>query len=264
MNAPAPRILVIGLDDPEVTDLQTRTSARLIADPALPMVTLEAGVLYAESSATGRPFVPDKVIFHGIFEDDLDLIAGLALWGGPVLPNARGMLDGRLKLPCLVRAAAVSRYGAAARGYASTGALVRATGRTVAKWGNWHCGENKVVFDRFHHPDQPTWYEPYWEGESVRVIVIGDRTWQVALAGPDWLKSIHDPAARFVEPRPELVEDAVRLVRHFGLEIGAVDYQVEPDGTTHLLELNHIPSVTCFEEVRTAYLDLAAAWIAAS
>lgn len=50
----------------------------------------------------------------------------------------------------------------------------------------------------------------------------------------------------------------------FGLEIGAVDYQVEADGTPHLLELNHIPSVTCFEEVRTAYLDLAAAWIAAS
>lgn len=256
-----PRVLVIGLEDPEIEDLQRRTGARLVAHPNLPSLSVEEGVLYAEHAATGRPFVPQRVIFHGIFEDDHDLIAGLALWGGPVFPSARGMLDCRLKLPCLVRASAVSRFGAAPRGFATAGALVRTSRPSVAKWGNWHCGENKVRFERTHHPDQPTWYEPFWPGRSVRVVVIGERTWQIELTGDDWLKSIHHADARFIEPRPELIEDAVRLIGHFGLEIGAVDYQIDEDDQPHLLELNHIPSVTCFDEVRTAYLDLVAAWI---
>ena len=40
-----------------------------------------------------------------------------------------------------------------------------------------------------------------------------------------------------------------------------VDYVVAPDGTPHLLEVNHIPNVTRFPEVRAAYLDYAAAWV---
>lgn len=42
----------------------------------------------------------------------------------------------------------------------------------------------------------------------------------------------------------------------------AADYIVAPDGTPHLLELNHVPNVTQFAEIRTAYLDYAARWIA--
>ena len=34
----------------------------------------------------------------------------------------------------------------------------------------------------------------------------------------------------------------------------AVDYMVGTDGTKHLLEVNHIPNVTVFPEIRQAYL----------
>jgi hypothetical protein len=43
-------------------------------------------------------------------------------------------------------------------------------------------------------------------------------------------------------------------------EIIGVDYIVAPDGARHLLEVNHVPNVTAFPEVREAYLDLVVAW----
>jgi hypothetical protein len=33
------------------------------------------------------------------------------------------------------------------------------------------------------------------------------------------------------------------------------------DGTRHLLEVNHIPNVTRFPEIRRAFLDLVVEWV---
>jgi len=43
----------------------------------------------------------------------------------------------------------------------------------------------------------------------------------------------------------------------------AADYIIAPDGEPHLLELNHVPNVTQFPEIRAAYLDFTARWIGA-
>ena len=53
----------------------------------------------------------------------------------------------------------------------------------------------------------------------------------------------------------ELLEDVRRLQSYFRLELCAADYVVAADGGKHLLELNHIPNVTEFGEIRTSYLD---------
>jgi hypothetical protein len=59
---------------------------------------------------------------------------------------------------------------------------------------------------------------------------------------------------------PELLDDTRALQQHFGLEMLAVDYMVAGAGERHLLEVNHIPNVTVFPEIRAAYLDWAARW----
>jgi hypothetical protein len=69
------------------------------------------------------------------------------------------------------------------------------------------------------------------------------------LGGDDWKKSIHHPTACLMEADADLVEDARGLQRRFALEILGVDYMVAADGGRHLLEVNHIPSVTAFAEV---------------
>ena len=96
---------------------------------------------------------------------------------------------------------------------------------------------------------EPTLFEPFIEGEAVRIQLIGDRAWQYRLGGDDWKKSIHHPNASVTATDSELLEDARRLQTYFGLEILGVDYMVGRDGKKHLLEVNHIPSVTAFAEV---------------
>jgi hypothetical protein len=255
-----PLLCTVGLDPPEYSELRGRIPVRVICHETLPRIMVSEGKLLVQRPNAFSYVAVDRLIFHGIFEDDHDFIAALALWGGPCLPSARAMMDCRLKLPCLVRAMGLSRFAAPRRGFAAAGTTFEATRPCVAKWGNWHCGENKEKFDAQFTARESTIIEPFIQGTAVRVVVIGRRHWQIALAGADWRKSIHDDRAHLMPPDPRLVEDTVQMAGALGLRIAANDYIVSPDGTPHLLELNHIPNVTRFAEIREAYLDYAAQW----
>ncbi len=255
------RVLLIGLDESEVAELKARLAYNVIVRPTLPKLFVErGGGLYVERSR-GIGYLPIKrVVFHGIFADDLDLFAGLALWKGPCFPNPHALMDLRLRVPCLVKSLDITRFGETRRAWAFADTPYHARELTVAKWGNWHCGENKTRFEGSHQNELPALFEEFIEGESVRIICMGEQVWQVHLKGSDWRKSIHDPEAHFMEPDPELVEDAQNLTRGLGLPFSGIDYMIGNDGRKHLLEVNHIPSITCFPEVRQAYLDMVVAW----
>lgn len=199
-----------------------------------------------------------RVIFHGIFEHDLEFLAGLALWGGPCFPNPVAMMDCRLRLPCLVRALKYSRFGGP-RGFASPGGEYRAKAESVAKWGNWHCGENKERFTGSWLAREPTLFEPYLEGEAVGLVIVGEPR-QIRLTGPGWIKSVHGAGAAFMTPDPELSADTRAIQQGLGLDILANDYLLSPTGP-YLLEVNHIPSVTCFPELWQEYRDVVVAWV---
>ncbi len=247
------RVCLIGLDEPQNASLKPRISGPIVVHETLPRILVRDGELLVEASS-GFGFLPvSKVVFHGIFEDDHDLIAGLALWGGPCLPNARAMMDCRLKLPCLVRALQFTKFGSPPRGFASAGVEYSTDTERVAKWGNWHCGENKERFTDKWHASESAIVERYLQGDAIRVVVIGDRNWQIKLEGDGWLKSIHHPTACFMEPDPRLVADTQNVAAGIGLEVAANDYIVTADGTPHLLEVNHIPNVTRFPEIWEAY-----------
>jgi hypothetical protein len=138
------RLLIVGLDEPEYIDLEPRLHCPVVYSELLPRIQVSRGRLLVEKPNTFGAFVPiSRVLFHGIFEDDLPFLTALALWGGPCLPNAYGMMSCRLRLPCLVRALQVSRFGSMPRGYADRGTIIQTETDLVAKWGEWHCGENK-------------------------------------------------------------------------------------------------------------------------
>jgi hypothetical protein len=258
------RLLIVGLDEPEVLDLKSRLDSPAVSYELLPRIRIDNGRLLVENPNAFEAFVPvSRVVFHGIFEDDLSFLSALALWGGPCLPHARGMMDCRLRIPCLVRALEATRFGSMRRGYADRGTTIQSEGDAVAKWGEWHCGENKERFRGAWCCDQPTLVEPFIQGEAVRVHLMGERSWQIRLTseGGGWKKSLHGPGAGFMPVDPELLEDARRLQQHFRLEMLAMDYIVADDGTKHLLEVNHIPNVTVFPEIREAYLDWTARWV---
>lgn len=256
-------VCIVGLDEPEYRLIQERLDMPIIAHDVLPGMMLKDGQLWVENGRNPRMLPVCKMIYHGIFEDDLDFMTGLALWGGPCLPNARAMMDCRLKLPCLVKALEHTRFGISPRGY--VGPYVRFDSETerVAKWGNWHCGENKSRFTGTWSSENPAIIEHYLEGQAVRVVVIGDKAWQISLTGDDWLKSIHHAQADFMDMDEELLADTLQVRQAFGLEIMANDYIVGEDGTKHLLEVNHIPNVTRFPELWDAYCDYVVAWVQA-
>lgn len=257
------KVLIVGFDEPEFMAIKNRLDVGIgvVAHELLPKIVVKDGQLFAESRR-GPWMVPiSKVVFHGIFEDDLDFIAGLALWGGPCLPNARAMMDCRLKLPCLVRALQFSRFAAPLRGYVSPGARFETETERVAKWGNWHCGENKARFSDSWMSENACTVEPFLSGRAVRIVLISDRYWQIGLEGESWLKSIHDPRAAVMEVDAELLADARAVRDGFGLELLANDYIVSQDGSRHLLEVNHIPNVTRFPEIWEAYLEHVVDWL---
>jgi hypothetical protein len=127
------RLLIVGLGEPEAGALRECLSTPVTCYEMLPRIQLRQGQLYVESPrADGRLLPVARVLFHGIFEDDLPFLGALALWGGPCFPNARGMLDCRLRLPCLVRALRVTRFAGLARGYADCGSAFEADVETRA------------------------------------------------------------------------------------------------------------------------------------
>lgn len=257
-------LLLVGLDSPETEEISHRIDDSVIAYEVLPRIKVDNGKLLVELPHIYNSFVPvSKVVFHGIFEDDFPFICALALWRGRCLPNAKGMMDCRQKLPCLVRALEVTRFGTMLRGFVDQGNTIESDNEMVAKWGDWHCGENKERFQGRYAGKVPTIVEPFIQGENVRVIAIGRHQWQIRMAGENWLKSIHHPDAALMPVDSELLEDTLRLRHHFGLELVAVDYIVGADGTKHLLEVNQIPNVTRFPEIRAAYLSLVAEWVRA-
>lgn len=257
------RLLVVGLDEPEIVDLKRRLGGPAICHSLLPEIRIEDGRLLVER-ASGPGMLPvDRVVFHGIFADDYDFLTALALWGGPCLPSARGLLDCRERLPCLARALPITRFGQMPRGWARAGQTVAREAETVAKWGNWHCGENKAKFTGSFTAEAPTILEPFIVGEAVRIALVGERAWQIRLAGDSWLKSIHSPGAAFMPIDEALLADARALSAGLGLELVGIDYMVGADGSRHLLEVNHAANVTVFPEIREAFLDFAAAWASA-
>jgi hypothetical protein len=185
-----------------------------------------------------------------------DTIAGLALWGGPCLPNAHAMMDCRLKLPCLVRALKLTKFGDPPRGYASPGVEYPTDVERVAKWGNWHCGENKARFQQATVVEESSVVERFLCGQAVRVVIIGGRHWQIKLEGDDWLKSIHHPTAALMQVDSDLLDDTRSVAQGLGLEVAANDYIITDDGIPHLLEVNHIPNVTRFPEIWEGYAEV--------
>jgi hypothetical protein len=255
-----PRLLTVGLDEPEIVDLRRRLAGPSICHSLLPEIRVEDGRLLVERAGGPGMLPVDRVVFHGIFADDLDFITGLALWDGPCMPSARGLLDCRLRLPCLARALKVTRFGRMPRSWLAPGRTISLDRDSVAKWGDWHCGENKARFTGEYTAQEPTIVEPFIDGEAVRIALVGERAWQIRLAGDAWLKSIHHPDAAFMAIDDELLADARALQAQLGLEVTGIDYMVGADGEKHLLEVNHAANVTVFPDIREAFLELVASW----
>ena len=82
-GTPPERTLLVGFDAAETEQLAKRLGQDCIQSEMLPTIVVEQGRLFVETGRRGNYQPVNRVVFHGIFEHDLDFLAGLALWGGP-------------------------------------------------------------------------------------------------------------------------------------------------------------------------------------
>lgn len=121
----------------------------------------------------------------------------------------------------------------------------------VLKVGDEHRGEGKYLIHRAE--DIPQWEgiataEPYFEGDSVRVLLLGDAVFGVMIHNEGhWIKNSAGARMEAWEPSADIVEHARRAKSLFGLEIAGIDYVVGRDGF-HFIELNPFPRVGLSQE----------------
>ena len=258
------RVLIVGLDNSDVQSIKQDLGFEylFLHYEVLPKVQLVEGKLFVESiSVQGKYLSVDIVIFHGIFENDFDFLTLLALWNGPCLPNAFGMMDLRQRIPGLVRALSVSKFSKLKRGMVLGQEEYYSENESVAKWGVWHCGEDKERFTGSWESKETSVVEEFISGEAVRIMLIGDKSWQIKLTGDTWLKSIHHKDSIAMNIDSELAADTRTIANHFDLQIVGVDYMVGQNGQKYLLEVNHIPNVTVFPFINEAFIEFSKHWI---
>jgi hypothetical protein len=258
------RILIVGLEQSEFKAIKQDLGFEYLTVhyELLPKIKLIEGELFVESATSpGKYLLVDKVIFHGIYENDFDFITLLALWNGPCLPNALGMMDLRQRIPGLVRALRASKYSGIKRGMVIGSQEYNSPTEVVAKWGIWHCGEDKSKFNGDWTSTETSVIEEFISGEAVRIMLVGDQYWQIKLTGESWLKSIHNEGSWEMEVDKELLLDSQNIARHFGLQTVGVDYMVGTNGERYLLEVNHIPNVTVFPFVNKAFIEFSKRWL---
>lgn len=122
----------------------------------------------------------------------------------------------------------------------------------VVKTGNDHRGLGKYLVTK--SSEIPKWdgiatIEPYFEGDSVRVLIIGDDVFGFKIENDrSWIKN--SPGADIFDYNlsDDLINHAKSVSSKFKLDIAGVDYIVNDNGF-HFLEINQYPGISVSDEI---------------
>jgi hypothetical protein len=251
-------LVTIGLDPAFVDSLRQRLEARVVAYPAVPRVYSVDGQVRVESAnVTGRWLEPSGVLFYGYFEDAGPARRALALGSTPTFPDigATLPLDERA-MALLLALRAEGRLSG--RGFVPRGVAVTVEIEHVLKWGNRHCGEDKARVTGKVDPVSDAIIEPFVAGMSVRLLIVGDKAWQLHYESKDWRKNV-GATITVADVNPELLARARRTVDRLGLAIAGVDYVVTGTDAV-LLEVNAYPGLEDLPDASEAFLGMAETW----
>jgi hypothetical protein len=254
-------LITIGLDAPLVSALEARISGRLVSYPSIPRAWSIDGRAYVESATVaGRMLEPRGILFYSYFDapDAAIVRRALALGDTPTFPDVCRTLPLDDKAVGLVLALE-SGGPRLARGYLPPGPLPAFEGERVFKWGHRHCGEDKVRTGSGFVLPAAALVEPFVEGTSERILIVGDGAWHLRYESDDWRKNVGARVSVAAEPDPALLEHARNIAGHFHLAVAGVDFLVR-DRRPYLLEVNAYPELDGLPGAQDAFLDLATQW----
>jgi len=123
----------------------------------------------------------------------------------------------------------------------------------VLKTGEDHRGQNKFLIK--YHEDFPKFEgiataEPFFEGESCRVLFIGNKTFGIKYFNDtSWIKNSCGADIEIFDPPQKMVDHARLIQNLFHLEISGSDYILLPNGDIRFLEINQYPGVDGSDEI---------------
>ena len=256
---PAP-LVSIGLE-PHVVDAIKQEVGHIVVHDVLPRAFSRGGQAFVESpSIWGKYLRPRGVLYYCYFENPGVVRKALALAETPTFPDVRKTLPHDDKALSLIAAIEADPGPSVPRGFVPADEEIPIPeGETlVGKWGEWHCGEGKERFQNVAKTPEPAVLEPFVHGESHRILIVGERAWQLHYESEDWRKNVGSTIKQ-VELDTELVARARKTSENLGLAVAGIDYIVNDDGAV-LLEVNAYPGLDHVDEAEREFARLAIEW----
>lgn len=259
------RTVIIGLDRDLAEPIRDRVRSphnRVTIYDTVPRGYSDKGVFYVEDlTMQGTWFAPDAVIYYSYFENVLAFRKALALSFTHSFPYVDATILHDDKDMSLIYRRMISENGPPAfdRGYIPANVQLTLPQERVIKQGNVHCGENKFKLPEgyFFAPGTDSLVEPFIEGTSYRVLVVGHKTWAIRYDSEDWRKNVSGTQTLVSLPEIEALYKA--HVHDLHLHIAGVDFIHGVDGKVHDLELNCYPGIPEF--AREAFIEEACTFV---
>jgi glutathione synthase/RimK-type ligase-like ATP-grasp enzyme len=145
------------------------------------------------------------------------------------------------------------------RGFAPAGQDLKFDGERVFKWSNRHCGDNKAKHDSSFLAPEPAISEPYFEGTSERILIVGKHEWHLRYESADWRKNVGGSVSALPSIDRALADRARRTCSALDLSVAGVDYLITAQGPI-LLEVNAYPGLTDAPGAEDAFVEEALRW----
>lgn len=267
------QLVTIGLDDHIVEQLKETIPSFIVSYPNVPRIKSYGGRVHVESpTIPGRWLTPDGVVYYSYFFEPHVPAArrALALSNTPTYPDVRATLAHDDRAVSLALALLHDTHPNMPRGFVPNGETLPG-GVFVVKEGNTHCGTG---VDRFNFGDadgsgvlrrSPGSFEgivePFLEGSSERILVLPNSVYHLKYESNDWRKNVNTTKVHVASLAGfEKSDRAKAIVDGLGLDMAGVDFIVQSDGTTHLLEVNAYPGLDDVPEAQTDFLADVEAW----
>lgn len=267
-----PLIVTVGLDRDvqETLRIALEGKTRLVHYDMVPATSYStAGRFRIESQRrAGQMLEPDGIVWHGYFDDPSThaVRCSIAVSRVPTFPDLRLALahDSRaVSLALATRAEAELGVPPTPHGYVPAKAEAALQGLWVAKFGNRHCGQDKLRSDILHDADAIV--EPFFEGESIRVLFVGDAVWLLRYEAEGWIKNIGATVQEIPLDTPQyarVLQRARGMHAGLGLWLAGYDFIVpHNDAEPRFLEVNAYPSLTDAVAATAAFLDGVVEWV---
>jgi hypothetical protein len=251
-------LVTVGLDPHLIAILRTRLDLPIRACAMPPRFQVRGGRTKVESARVeGRFDEVSGVVWHGYFDDAVPTRRALAISSTPSFPDLRMTLphdDRLLSLALATRADGVE----VPRSVLGAGDVFEADAMTVAKWGDRHCGEGKARFVGRFEADAATVLEPFLEGSSERVLLVGNAAWHLRYESDDWRKNVRAKVS-LIAPDAALIARARKIAAALSLPIAGIDFLVHARGAT-LLEVNAYPGLEDAPDAEATFIEEIVRW----